>query len=122
MQVDPEPGAGHRLLRLWPVFLAGPIVLSGLQSILPTLPLMQDELGLSNTEIGLVTSVYLLPGVLLAVPAGMLADRFGRRIVLSVSLLVFGVGGLVVLANPSHFLLHLGIGSLKGRHSQPCSP
>lgn len=75
---------------------------------------MQRELGLTDTEIGLVTSVYLLPGVLLAVPTGMLADRFGRRRVLSVGLLVFGICGIAGLLAYDRFPLLLAIRFAQG--------
>jgi MFS family permease len=75
---------------------------------------MQEALDLSDAEIGLVTSVYLLPGVLLAVPVGILADRLGRRLVLSVSLLMFGVGAIVALAEPESFALLLAVRVVQG--------
>ncbi len=75
---------------------------------------MQQELGLTDTAIGLVTSAYLLPGVLLAIPAGILADRLGRRLVLSISLLVFGLGAVVILAEPENFALFLVVRVVQG--------
>ena len=106
-RIDNPDGGQPSFLSLWPIFLAGPIVLSGLQSLLPALPIMQIELGLTDSQVGLVTSAYLLPGVLLAIPAGILADRFGRRIMLSGSLLLFGLGAVVILSAPDLFWLFI---------------
>jgi MFS transporter, ACDE family, multidrug resistance protein len=81
--------------RIAAVVLGAPIaVLSGMQLILPVLPVIQAELGLSEAQISLVSSVYLLPGVLLAIPAGLLGDRIGRRLMFGWSLVLFGAAGL----------------------------
>ncbi len=81
---------------VWLTILASGVILTGIQPILPALPEMQRELGLSDSEISLVTSMYFLPSVLLAFPTGLLADRFGRRSVFVVSLVVFGLCGLAL--------------------------
>lgn len=99
---------------MWPIFLAAPIVLTGLQAVLPALPIMQQELGLTDSQVGLVTSAYLLPGVLLAIPAGILADRLGRRIVLSGSLFAFAIGAVVILSDPRRFWLFIVIRVVQG--------
>jgi MFS family permease len=84
-------------IQVWLAILAAVIVLTGIQPILPALPVMQRELGLSDSQIALVTSAYLLPGVLLALPLGLLADRIGRHLVYSVGLSIFGLCALVFL-------------------------
>jgi MFS family permease len=80
---------------------AAAVALGGVQGILPALPEIQAALELSDAQIGAVNSAYLLPGVLLAIPAGFLADRLGRRMVYSGSLLLFGLAGAGVLLTPS---------------------
>jgi len=89
------------------VVLGAPVaVLSGMQLILPALPVIQADLALSETQISLVSTVYLLPGVLLAVPAGLLGDRIGRRLMFGWSLILFGVAGvLLFVRNDFPFLL-----------------
>lgn len=93
--------------------LAGAVVLGGVQGIVPALPAIQAALGLSDAQIGLVNSVYLLPSVLLAVPAGILMDRIGRRPVLVVSLVVFGASGMAAMFAPS-FPVLLVLRALQG--------
>lgn len=57
--------------------------------------LLQAELGLSFAQLGLVTGIYLVPGVVFALPGGLLGRRFGERRVVVASLLLMALGGLV---------------------------
>ena len=66
-------------------------MLTGTQSVVPALPAMQGELSLTEAQIGLFMGAYFLPSIFLALPAGMLADRFGRRAVFTGGLVVFGL-------------------------------
>src|SRR5690606_28481759 len=78
-------------------YLAGPLAFTGVQLVSPTLPLIAADLGLTNTELALVTSVYLFPAAVFALPTGFIADRWGRRLVLGWSMIVFGVCGALYL-------------------------
>lgn len=62
--------------------------------VLPALPDLADELGVSRGAIGLLQGIVAVPGIFLAAYIGYLADRFGRRRVIRISLLVFGVFGV----------------------------
>ena len=55
------------------------VAIGGVQAIFPALPVMQEALSLSDAQVGLVNSVYLFPAMIFALPAGLLADRIGRR-------------------------------------------
>jgi len=88
-----EQQVGKQLLL---VYLIAASALTGIQAILPALPAIQAEFGLTHSKVALVTSAYLFPSVVLAIPFGMLADRFGRRVILSVSLGCFGTAGLAI--------------------------
>jgi MFS family permease len=55
----------------------------------PVLPLFASHLGANPSEIGMVAAVSALTGVLFSIPAGLMADRFGRRRLLILSSLVF---------------------------------
>jgi MFS family permease len=85
----------------------------GAQGISPALPAVQRALGISDTQVGLITAAYMLPGVLLAIPLGYLADRLGRRIVFSSMALLYGVAGAAQAFAPSFDLL-LGLRVLQG--------
>ena len=86
--------------------LSSAIVTSGMQGIAPALPAIQDQFDLTSAEVALITSVYLLPSVVSALLGGMLADRIGTRPVIAGSLLLFGIGGgLLLLEMPFWALL-----------------
>ena len=98
----------------WYALVAAPLMLTGTQSLVPALPAIQTELSLSEAQIGLFTSVYFLPSILLALPAGMLADRLGRRAVFTGGLLLFGLCGLVMTVWHESFTFLLIARSVQG--------
>jgi MFS family permease len=55
----------------------------------PVLPLFAAHLGADPSEVGMVAAVSALSGVLFSIPAGLMADRFGRRRMLIFSSVVF---------------------------------
>jgi MFS family permease len=73
--------------------------------IVPALPDLAADLGVSRGAIGLVQGAVAIPGIFLAAYIGYLADRFGRREVIRASLLVFGTAGLLCFFARSYWLL-----------------
>src|SRR5678809_420957 len=62
----------------------------------PLLPSIQREFGMSFTQLGLFTGLYGLLAMLLSVPAGLGASRFGERRVLVLGLLGVAVGSVLM--------------------------
>jgi MFS family permease len=58
---------------------------------MPVLSLFAQSLGASPEEIGLIVSVSTLTGVFLKLPAGALSDIYGRRLLLRIGVLAFGL-------------------------------
>jgi len=81
--------------------------------IVPALPDLAEELGVSRGSIGLVQGAVAIPGIFLAVYIGYLADRLGRREVIRISLLIFGTAGLLCFFARSYWLL-VGLRVLQG--------
>jgi len=80
----------------------------GVSSIAPAFPRIRADLGISRTEVGLLISVFTLPGIFFSPVIGVLADRWGRKKVLVPSLLLFGcAGGFCALAGSFRMLLVL---------------
>ena len=65
------------------------------------LPAMQESLHLSNTQTGALQTLNLVGYLLTVVFAGMLAARFGPRIVIAISLLIVGLSMIVTGLVPS---------------------
>ena len=74
--------------------------LFGFQAVSPALPGMRAALDISTQNIGWVMTAYALPAFIFVPLAGLWADRYGKKLVLIVSLLIYGVaGGLIVHAS-----------------------
>ncbi len=52
---------------------------------------LRPEMGISHTQVGMLTSVLYFTGVIVAVPSGIWVDRMGARKWLIISLLLMGV-------------------------------
>jgi ACDE family multidrug resistance protein len=65
----------------------------GVSSITPAFPKIVQGLNLSPQAVGLLITVFTLPGVILTPVLGILADRFGRKKILVPSLILFGIAG-----------------------------
>jgi len=68
----------------------------------PLLPAIQKEFSMSYTQIGLFTGMYGLLALVLSVPAGLAAKRYGEKSVLVLALLLVGFG-LFMLGRASGF-------------------
>ena len=87
---------------------------TGVQLIAPSLPAMRDALGLTDSRLALVMTIYLLPAALGALPAGLLADRIGRRRVFGWSMVLFGLAGILLQFSTGSFGLFLAIRFAQG--------
>ncbi len=65
----------------------------GVSSITPAFPQVIEFFGLSPQAVGLLITVFTLPGVFLTPVLGVLADRFGRKRILVPSLFLFALAG-----------------------------
>jgi predicted MFS family arabinose efflux permease len=68
----------------------------------PLLPSIQADVGMSFTQLGFFTGIYGLLALLLSVPAGLTAKRFGERRVLAAGLVGVAIGS-VLLARAWNF-------------------
>src|SRR5690625_4118482 len=63
----------------------------GVSSIAPALPSIVRSFSCTNDQIGLLITFYTLPGIILTLILGVIADRYGRKRVLIPSLFFFGI-------------------------------
>ena len=64
-------------------------------------PLIVQSYGVSIADIGLLIGLYLMPGIVVAVPAGAIASRFGDKRVIGLSMILMLIGGAMVGWGPS---------------------
>lgn len=92
----------RRLQIIFGVTLMG---VMGVSLISPVFPSMIDHFGIAEHQVGLVVTAYTLPGVVVALLIGVLADRYGRKPVLIPLLVLFGIGGTAVAFAPTFRIL-----------------
>src|SRR4029453_10650359 len=88
----PDPGRNRILI--WMLVLIAVNQL-GFGSIVPVIALYARSFGVLQSAIGLAVGIYGLARFLVALPAGQLADRIGRRSVLALGGLVTAAGNLL---------------------------
>jgi MFS family permease len=91
--VERERIASYRDPQLRILFAVTLMAVLGVASIGPALPRLRDELGVPVERVGLVVTLFTLPGVFLTPLLGIAADRLGRKRVLLPSLVLFGIAG-----------------------------
>jgi len=83
------------------VYASSLMLLMGVNFILPVLPAMKGPLGISDASVGLVLTVYTAPAIVLAPLLGIVADLYGRRMLLVCGLMIFGLAGTSIAFAPS---------------------
>src|SRR5258706_11556173 len=94
-----EP-AGIRILVWMCVLIA--VNQLGFGSIIPALALYARSFDVTQSAIGLAIAIYGLARFLVAVPAGQLADRFGRRNTLAIGGVLSAVRNALCALAPSY--------------------
>jgi len=82
-------------------------IFSSTMSKSPTLTLFATSLGASDPEIGLIAAASTIPGIIASLPFGILSDVYGRRKVILLSAILFGLSPFLYLfvANPFQLAL-----------------
>ena len=81
---------------------------AALQSIPPVLSLIMADLHLSYAQGGMLMSFFALPGLVIPIPAGMLADRYAQKNIGLISLAVLIVGCVLVAISNSFMTMVTG--------------
>ncbi|GGJ87953.1 multidrug resistance protein [Lentibacillus kapialis] len=73
-----------------------PLIMTlGNSMLIPILPVMEQELGISKLQSSYIITSYSVVAIFLIPVAGFLSDRFGRKKVIIPALIITGAGGLV---------------------------
>lgn len=78
---------------------------TGIQLLAPILVVLTDPFDISAVETGLMITMFSAPGVIALPVVGMITDRFGRKIVLVISLLLFGIAGTMIAFTTSYSIV-----------------
>ena len=78
------------------------------QSIGSVSPLLVDEMGIDFGLLGALIGIWMLPGVVVAIPGGLLGRRFGDKRVVLAGLALMVLGTLLVSAAASYALAMAG--------------
>jgi MFS family permease len=98
--VTPPPGESRRILVWMCVLIA--VNQLGFGGVVAVLALYARSFGVSQAAIGMAIAVYGLARFMIALPAGTIADRLGRRAVLGLGGLVSAAGNLGCAYAPSY--------------------
>ena len=78
------------------LFLARTVMGFQFQTIASTEGQLRRALGIGFTEIGTLIGLYMLPGILLAFPGGLLVRRFGDKLICCAGLLLMALGAALL--------------------------
>jgi MFS transporter, ACDE family, multidrug resistance protein len=95
---DNKKGDGKHHNQRWAVLSLSsiPLVMTlGNSMLIPVLPAMEKEIGISPFQTSMIITVYSIVAILLIPIAGYLSDHIGRKKVIIPSLFIAGVGGLI---------------------------
>lgn len=75
------------------VYAASLALMMGVNFIQPALPAMTEPFGVSDSALSLVMTLFTAPAIVLSPIFGVVADLYGRRLLLAGGLILFGVSG-----------------------------
>ena len=91
-EAPPPLGPRRRQMVLASMCLALVLVIAGVSSLVNALPMIAEDLDLSQSEQAWVVDAYALPFAALLLIAGAIGDRYGRRGALLVGTVLVGAG------------------------------
>src|SRR5215470_12155690 len=101
------PSACRVLELLCLLWLAGMAMRVAVLAVPPIIPLIRDELGMSETEVGLLIGLPIVAWAFAAVPGSLLVARLGATLTLIVGLAATALAAAARAAAPDVWLLYL---------------
>ena len=87
------PNVPTRWRMLLVLFLARTAMAYQFQTVPSAGPFLVEDLGISFAELGTLIGLYMLPGIVVALPGGMLARAFGTERMVLTGLVLMVIGG-----------------------------
>lgn len=78
------------------------------QSVGSASPFLVADLDIDYASVGFLIGLYLLPGVVLALPGGFIGQRFGDKRVVVAGLVLMFIGGILAGASDSYGMVSTG--------------
>lgn len=103
-----EPMLTNRWILLVILFLVRTTFSFQFQSVGSLSPFLRDDLAISHAQVGTLIGLYMLPGVVIALPGGFLIKYFGDKRMASYGLLLMVLGGIVFGSSESYALAVVG--------------
>ncbi len=78
----------------WSIYvlsLASGVIMAGFAMLLPLLPVYAESLDFNELAIGMLVAAFFIGRVIFQFPLGAVSDRIGRKLVMSVALLIFTI-------------------------------
>ena len=88
--------ADNRWLMLAVLFLARTAMALQFQTVGSVGPFLMDALAIDFASLGALIGLYMLPGIAIALPGGMLGQRFGAKRVVLAGLALMAIGGVMM--------------------------
>ena len=98
----------HIWLILTTLTLARTVMGFQFQSVAAIGSLLTTDSKITHAELGALIGVYLLPGVIFAIPGGWLGKRFGDKQVVLTGLLMMTFGGLLFALSDTYQMMFIG--------------
>src|SRR4051794_9702829 len=92
---------GSRWLMLLVLFIARTAMACQFQTVASTGPFLVEAFAMDFAWLGTLIGLYMLPGIFIALPGGMLGQRFSARNLVLVGLLLMALGGALMGASTS---------------------
>jgi predicted MFS family arabinose efflux permease len=86
----------NRWLMLAVLFLARATMALQFQTVASTGPFLRDALSIDFAALGTLIGLYMLPGVFIALPGGLLGQRLGSKRMVLAGLALMAVGGVLM--------------------------
>lgn len=83
------------------LFLARMTMSFQFQAVAALSPLLERDFGVTIADVGLLIGLYLAPGMLVAIPGGAIAARFGDKRVVALAMIAMLSGGLLTALGPA---------------------
>jgi predicted MFS family arabinose efflux permease len=90
------------------LFIARTAMAFQFQSVASTTPFLVDAFAIDFTRLGTLIGLYMLPGIFIALPGGMLGQRFGAKNLVLAGLLLMALGGALMGASTSFTTISAG--------------